>query len=254
MKRFLCLAVVLALTGRLIADDVTTSKTEGTAATQNASATATAAEQKPPLHQHPTLLKMLGRNNEIRARLGLRPHRINPALTQAAQNHAKYMARTRDFSHYSNGGPQYRAGLFGFRGFVRENIAWNYRDVNQTFNAWQASGGHYASIISDTSEAGFGYAVSSTGETYWVGVYGNGTKEDIEIATKQLAKEAALLAEQEYAAAQQAAADEGEVKLAVAEETEGAKTVVKPASAEIPAAPMPSPMPAPMKSAPMGGM
>src|SRR5687768_4877679 len=41
-----------------------------------------------PLHRHPTLLSMLRRNNEIRRRLGLAPHRINPALTKAAQDHA----------------------------------------------------------------------------------------------------------------------------------------------------------------------
>nr|WP_081441367.1 CAP domain-containing protein [Pirellula staleyi] len=251
MKRFLCLAVIFALAGRLIADDAATAKSEEASTNQASTATAKDnAVQEVPLHQHPTILKMLKRNNEIRARLGLRPHRINPALTQAAQDHARYMARTRDFSHYSNGGPQYRAGRFSFRGFVRENIAWNYRDVDQTFNAWQASGGHYASIVSDSTEAGFGYAVSSTGETYWVGVYGNGTKEDIQIATKQLEKEAAELAAKEYAAAQKAAAEEGDVKLAVAEETDGAKTVVKPASVEMPV----TPMAAPMSKAPMGGM
>src|SRR5687768_5966348 len=79
------------------------------------SAVQPAATQRPivrklrPLHEHPTLLGMLGRNNMIRSRMGLRPHRMNPALTRAAQDHANYMAATGSFSHYTNGGPQYRA-------------------------------------------------------------------------------------------------------------------------------------------------
>src|SRR5688572_27826910 len=65
--------------------------------------------QVQPLHRHPTLLAMLRRSNLIRRNVGLRPQRINPALTKAAQDHANYMAATGDFSHYTNGGYQYRA-------------------------------------------------------------------------------------------------------------------------------------------------
>jgi uncharacterized protein YkwD len=148
-----------------------------------------------PLHRHPTLLAMLRRNNEIRRRLGLPPHRINPALTKAAQDHANYMARTGDFQHYSNGGPQGRAFKYGFRGSVRENIAYNYRTVEDAFSVWQGSSGHYASIVSGTTEAGFGYAVSASGAVYYVGVYGNAADgdevgEDEETAFKLAAAEA----------------------------------------------------------------
>lgn len=125
------------------------------------------------LHEHPTLLRMLARNNDLRRRVGLRPHRISPELTKAAQDHAVYMARTGNFSHYSNGGPQNRAARWGFRGMVRENIAWGQHDVNDAFSSWQTSSGHYASIVSGTSEAGFGYAVGRDGRGYWVGLYGN---------------------------------------------------------------------------------
>ena len=132
-----------------------------------------AAQERPPLHRHPTLVAMLRRSNLIRRAVGLKPQRINPALTKAAQDHANYMATTGDFSHYTNGGYQYRAQKYGFKGGVRENIAAGFGTVDATFNTWQASGGHYASIVSDTSEAGFGYAVSPSGATYWVGVYGS---------------------------------------------------------------------------------
>jgi uncharacterized protein YkwD len=129
--------------------------------------------RRPHLHEHPTLLRMLGRNNSLRGRMGLRPHRIDPQLTKAAQDHAVYMARTGNFSHYSNGGPQGRASRWGYRGMVRENIAWGQVDVNDAFNSWQNSSGHWASIVSGTTDAGFGYAVGNDGRGYWVALYGN---------------------------------------------------------------------------------
>jgi uncharacterized protein YkwD len=131
------------------------------------------AAQVQQLHEHPTLLRMLARNNSLRGRLGLRPHRINPELTKAAQDQAVYMARTGSFSHYSNGGPQGRARRWGFRGMVRENIAWGQHDVDDAFHSWQNSSGHWASIVSNTSEAGFGYAIGNDGRGYWVAVYGD---------------------------------------------------------------------------------
>ena len=141
-------------------------------AVQPAAAQKTIVRKQRQLHEHPTLLGMLGRNNLIRGRMGLRPHRMNPALTRAAQDHANYMAATGSFSHYTNGGPQYRAQRYGFRGGVRENIAFNQRSVDSAFATWQGSGAHMASIVSGTTDAGFGYAVAPNGATYWVAVYG----------------------------------------------------------------------------------
>ena len=45
---------------------------------------------------------------------------------------------------------------------------------------WQHSGGHWASIISDTSDAGFGYAVTDSGTPFWVGVYGYPAEDEAE--------------------------------------------------------------------------
>lgn len=150
-----------------------------TTATPASAKTVAQPAAKPPLHRHPTLVSMLRRSNGIRRGVGLRPQRINPALTKAAQDHANYMAATGDFQHYSNGGPQSRAGKYGFKGFVLENIAFNFRTVDDAFNVWHGSGGHYASIVSNTTEAGFGYAIAPSGATYWVGVYGNPAKGDV---------------------------------------------------------------------------
>lgn len=151
--------------------------------------TKTASQQtevKPALHEHPTLVDMLRRNNELRKGVGLRPQRMNAVLTRAAQNHARFMANTGSFSHYSNYGPFVRARRFGFGGNVRENIAMGHRNVLQAFVGWRNSGGHWASIICDAPEVGFGYAVSKGGTPYWVAVYGYPTDKDNEAATKLL--------------------------------------------------------------------
>lgn len=116
--------------------------------------------------------QMLAQNNAVRARRGLRPHRLSSRLNQAAQNQANYMAQSGSFSHYSNGGPQSRARMAGYGGGVRENIAMGQSSVSTVFTDWQNSSGHYASIVSDTDLAGFGYARSSSGQGYWVAVYG----------------------------------------------------------------------------------
>ncbi|MEX2174680.1 MAG: CAP domain-containing protein [Pirellulaceae bacterium] len=177
-----------------------------------------------PLHRHPTLFGMLQRNNNIRRRAGLWPHRINPALTAAAQDHANYMARTGQFSHYTNGGPQVRANRYGFRGGVRENIAYGTRSVDGAFNMWTNSGAHYASIVSGTTEAGFGYAVGSSGQVYWVGVYASPSRGDAVGETEQqilaaYAEDAKLKAAEKNVAQDQATDPN-----------------VKPASAEAPVA------------------
>src|SRR5262245_30134419 len=135
------------------------------------------------LHRHPTLFGMLVRNNNIRRRVGLRPHRINPALTAAAQDHANYMAKTGQFSHYTNLGPQGRANKHGFRGGVLENIATG-GGLDNAFVMWTNSGAHYASIVSGTTDAGFGYAVGPNGQTYYVGVYGTAPISDTSSETE----------------------------------------------------------------------
>jgi uncharacterized protein YkwD len=170
MKKFV---LCCALAGVLASWPGSSQAAENNGATTATTKTVSERKKGPLLHEHPTLQRMLGRNNELRRGRGLRPHRINPELTKAAQDHAVYMARTGNFSHYSNGGPQGRASRWGFRGMVRENIAWGQHDVGDAFHTWQNSGGHWASIVSNTTDAGFGYAVGANGRGYWVAVYGN---------------------------------------------------------------------------------
>lgn len=126
-----------------------------------------------PLHEHPTLVKMLEENNRLRATAGRSAQKISPELTKAAQDHAWYMARTGNFSHHSNGGPMGRAARHGYDGPVAENIAMGHTAVREAFQGWRTSGGHWANIISNNKYAGFGYGISPSGEHYWVAVYGN---------------------------------------------------------------------------------
>src|SRR5262245_37491216 len=145
MRMTFCLAALLSASVALAADAPTPAREEGkqTEASRTGADNA-AAQPVRPLHRTPILFGMLQRNNNIRRRVGLLPHRMSPALTQAAQDHANYMARTGQFSHYTNNGPQGRASKYGFHGGVRENIAMS-GGVDHAFGMWQASGAHYAS-------------------------------------------------------------------------------------------------------------
>jgi uncharacterized protein YkwD len=146
-------------------------------------------QPQPPLHEHPTLQQMLAKNNAIRGRLGLRAHRISPELTKAAQDHANYMASRHNFDHYANGGPNGRAYRYGFQGGgIRENIARGQGSVESAFGIWQASGAHFASLRSNTTDAGFGMAISRSGTPYWVAVYGNGPAPRVEVLKPESAE------------------------------------------------------------------
>lgn len=150
-----------------------TEKTAAMPASASTNATTGTTEQTRAATIPSAIWHMLARNNSARTSRGMRPMILSNRLTAAAQNHANYMARTGGFSHYSNGGPQGRAAMYGFRGGVRENIAMGQPTVESAFSTWTASGAHYANMMSHSDVAGFGYAVSANGQAYWVAVYGN---------------------------------------------------------------------------------
>jgi hypothetical protein len=219
MKATFGFVAVLCASLGLCASLVCVSQARG----EEAAASGASTQQVRPLHRHPTLFGMLQRNNSIRRRVGLFPHRISPTLTAAAQDHANFMARSGQFSHYTNGSPQSRAGKYGFRGGVRENIAMGTRSIDGAFAMWQNSGAHYASIVSGTAEAGFGYAVGPGGQVYWVGMYGTPPAGD---AIGETEAQVATAYEEEKAAEQSAA------EKTTAEENPAEKDPdVKPASA-----------------------
>ena len=205
MRKIFCLAALFG-TSVALADMPTPAKVDDSKATTTSSETSQDQAPQPVrlLHRNATLFGMLTRNNAMRRRAGLLPHRMNPALTLAAQDHANYMARTGQFSHYTNNGPQGRASKFGFHGGVRENIAMGGGGMDYAFAMWQNSGAHYASIVSGTTDAGFGYAVNSGGTAYFVGVYATPTKADEAGETEE---EIAKVLDEEKEAAEKLAAE-----------------------------------------------
>src|SRR5262245_7662312 len=72
-----------------------------------ASRTSNLPEIKRALHEHPTLVKMVDVNNDLRQRSGLPAHKVSPQLTLLAQRHAEWMAQTGNFAHnYNHGYPE----------------------------------------------------------------------------------------------------------------------------------------------------
>ncbi len=214
-----------------LADDAATTKTAVTSANGSSAGQDQAAPRTRPLHRHPTLFSMLVRSNNLRRRAGLWPHRMNPALVAAAQDHANFMAQTGQFSHYVNAGPQGRASKYGYAGGVRENIATG-GNVDTAFGMWTASGAHYASIVSGTTDAGFGYAVGPSGATYFVGLYGSGTTSGSE-TEEQIAEVLKEEEETSKVAAAKTAADDDQTVTPASAVVEGQQ---KPAAEVTPAA------------------
>jgi len=167
------------------ANETASSATESTA-TEEGGFAEDGSNKKLPLHEHPTIIAMWKRSNELRASVGLAPQRLNPALCKAAQDQAWYMARTGEFDHYVNGNPWTRASKYGYEWQVRENIAYGYYTVKAAFNGWKGSHSHWVSITSDTRDCGFGCAANAEGVIYWAGVYGYGpAEEEAPVAAEQ---------------------------------------------------------------------
>jgi len=113
--------------------------------------------------------------NALRARHGLPPVRVSPALSGTAADHACDMARRDYFSHKGKSGssPKTRARRHGYRAcLIAENIAMGFPDAGQTLQGWMTSQGHRRNILlRDVSEFGLGMAPPRPGEaggTRWV--------------------------------------------------------------------------------------
>lgn len=111
------------------------------------------AQTPPPAPTYATTLNATA--NAARARHGLPPLTEDAALNELCQNWANYMARTGRFHH--GGG---------------ENIiAMGQSSCQSAMNAWLNSPGHRAHVLGGGRLAGWGHAVSSSGQHYWAGVF-----------------------------------------------------------------------------------
>ncbi len=113
-----------------------------------------------PLYEQPTLVAMVEQSNVCRSQYGLGKQRVSPSLTEMAQAHANWMANSERFQHnYDHPYP--------------EIIYWNAGSVESAFVGWMNSGPHRGIILNGSTHVGYGYAVSSSGQTYWCGIFGS---------------------------------------------------------------------------------
>jgi len=90
-----------------------------------------------------------------RVRNGLRAQRIDADCMRMAQAHANWMAANHNMSHSNND----------------QVIAAGQGSPEGAISAWINSSGHNFWLLSNTSRAGWGYAISSNGTPYYCGVF-----------------------------------------------------------------------------------
>ncbi len=119
----------------------------------------------------------------------------NGDLEQAAEGHAKDMARKKYFSHQSRDGRDIQDRIMaagytytGFRSFaIGENIAYGQESIEEVQNGWFKSEGHCRNLMNpDFKEVG----VSQYGK-YWVQDFGG--REEFSKAQQQMIKKGARI-------------------------------------------------------------
>ncbi|WP_164745329.1 FG-GAP-like repeat-containing protein [Georgenia faecalis] len=102
--------------------------------------------------------------NAERSQRGLRPLRVNAALTSIAQDWSQRQAAADAMSHRPNFTANYPAGWTR----AAENVAWySADDPRAIVTSWMNSSGHRANILNpELTDIGVGYARSSSGRYY----------------------------------------------------------------------------------------
>jgi uncharacterized protein YkwD len=109
--------------------------------------------------------------NQHRRNAGVAALAYSPALTNACQGHANYMAQHRVLSHTganrSSGG--YRARVAGFNWTMwGENLAAGQQSSRQVVAAWMGSSGHRANMLNRRfTHFGVGVQSASNGVIYY---------------------------------------------------------------------------------------
>jgi uncharacterized protein YkwD len=120
---------------------------------------ANVAEEGPHdwLIKHPTINQLVVLANHRRAQVGMPPVTLDTQMCLDAQRHAKWMA---DFGGFQHSGLPYM-----------EIIYQSVQTPELAIDGWVASPPHYGIMVSHSTRVGFGYAKSSGGYPYWVGVF-----------------------------------------------------------------------------------
>ncbi|MGF0173966.1 CAP domain-containing protein [Streptomyces sp. Marseille-Q5077] len=123
-----------------------------------------------------TAAEVVDLTNRERARAGLRPLAVDPALGTAAQAYSADMAARAFYSHTSPEGsqPWDRAAAAGSRmRSIGENIACGQRSSGEVVEGWMNSPGHRANILKrDFTHIGIGFAGGGPAGTYWTQLFG----------------------------------------------------------------------------------
>ncbi len=129
---------------------------------------------------------LLNRINNLRSSLGLAPYSLNGSLTQAAINHAQWMAATGEVSHTQSDGstPRTRAAAAGYGSqWVSENIYAGNAGVDTAWTFWVNSAVHYRSLTNASYQhVGIGIASGNIGTTY-VLVFGGTAPTNFNVST-----------------------------------------------------------------------
>jgi uncharacterized protein YkwD len=102
----------------------------------------------------PVEKEILNDTNAQRARYGLPPLTLDPALERTARAHATWMTNSHSLQHSSIG--------------VAENIAWGQRTADEAMTSWMNSSGHRANILNGSyRRIGVAAYTASDGSCYW---------------------------------------------------------------------------------------
>jgi uncharacterized protein YkwD len=116
--------------------------------------------------------------NEYRAQKGLKPLRLNPKLSEAANAHSLDLAKSDRISHYGSDGSDTweRVKRAGYRArLTAENVGTGQRSINEVFEGWQNSRDHNANLLlADANEMGIAmvHKPDTQFKTFWTLVLG----------------------------------------------------------------------------------
>ena len=117
--------------------------------------------------------------NTYRKQKGLKPLRLNPALTEAAKAHSRDLAKWDRISHYGSDGsnPWDRVKRAGYNAkLAAENVGTGQTTIEEVMKGWQASTGHNKNLLlSDAQEMGIALVQDPRTEfkTFWTLVVGS---------------------------------------------------------------------------------
>ncbi len=117
--------------------------------------------------------------NAYRKQKGLRPLKLNTALTEAAKAHSKDLAKWDRISHYGSDGsnPWDRVKRAGYNAKVAaENVGTGQATIDEVMKGWQASPGHNKNLLlADAQEMGIALVQDPRTEfkTFWTLVVGS---------------------------------------------------------------------------------